>query len=269
MTALPQTECLSLTARPSRVDIMFNRPERRNAINAVMSRELSETLDWLEQNPSTSLVTLSGADGNFCAGGDIKERRETTIAHEGEEDLIEARNMRAGETFLRFSKLRATTVALVEGAAFGGGMGYACLADITILVRGARLGMPETRLGIAPAQIAPWMVRRIGLSRAMQLALTGQRIDAQQAYELGVGQYICDTEDAQKTLQQVCSEVLACGPGARAASKEIMMRMASSGSPEEMIRFAARKFAELNRTGEGREGQAAFVEKRAPDWSKT
>ena len=264
---LPECETLLLTQRGRRLDIMLNRPENRNAINARMADELWTLLDWLTQCKAIHLVVLRGAGGHLCAGGDIKERRSMSeTPPEDGADPVRARNERAGRGFLRFQNLPQTTIAAVEGSAFGGGLGYACMSDITIVTKGARLGMPETRLGIAPAQIAPFVVKRVGLARARQLALTASRFGGQEAYEYGIAQYLCDDDELEHTIEQVAAQVMACAPRASAATKEILLAVGTMPD-EELTGFAATRFAALSRGAEGREGQAAFSEKRAPDWA--
>jgi isohexenylglutaconyl-CoA hydratase len=183
---------------------------------------------------------------------------------DGVDPLME-RNRQAGLAFLKFENLPQTTIAAVEGSAFGGGMGYACLADITIVSETARMGMPETTLGVAPAQISPYVVKRIGLTRARQLALTGDRFDGVKAFEYGIAQYLAKENELEDKLEEVVSAVMRCGPEANAATKAIMLKVGSLPA-EEMVRFSAERFAELNRGDEGKEGQTAFAEKRKPAW---
>ena len=182
-------------------------------------------------------------------------------------EAIAERNRLGGLAFLAFEALPQTTIAAVEGSAFGGGMGYACIADITIVTRGARMGMPETTLGVAPAQIAPFVVKRIGLTRARQLALTAERFGGEKAYEYGVAQYFCEDGELDATVDEVVRRVLHCGPEANAATKEIMLRVGSLPGPE-MAAFSAKIFARLNQGDEGKEGQSAFGEKRKPAWQE-
>lgn len=266
MHTIPQCECLKLEVRGPRLNLTFNRPEQRNAINSQMSAEFAAVLDWLEKTPEIRLVVLRGAGGHFCAGGDIKERRN--MAEEvvtPDHDPIMERNRKAGLNFMRFERLPQTTIAVVEGSAFGGGMGYACMADITIAAESARMGMPETTLGVAPAQIAPFVVKRIGLTRARQLALTAERFDGRKAYEYGIAQYFATDSEVDKVLEEVVDKVMRCGPRANAVTKEIMLTVGTLPE-EEMVAFSARKFSELNRGPEGKEGQSAFAEKRKPAW---
>lgn len=264
MKALPTFETFILRQDGARLDVIFNRPEQRNAINSVMAREFSELVDFLAGTPDIRVVTLRGAGGHFCAGGDIKERRAMADDTGGVE-AIEKRNRDAGHMFLRFARLPQTTISLIEGSAFGGGFGYACLTDITILTRGARMGMPETQIGVAPAQIAQWVVRRVGLPRARQLALTAERFNGETAYGYGVGQYLCEDAAADQMLDSVVAKVQSCGPLACAATKRIMDAV-DEGREVELIDLAAREFGQLNGGPEAREGQSAFAQKRAPVW---
>ncbi|MAZ02872.1 MAG: enoyl-CoA hydratase [Sneathiella sp.] len=266
MHKLPDCEFLKLEVIGPRLNLTFNRPDQRNAINSQMGAEFAAVVDWLENTQDVRVVVLRGAGGHFCAGGDIKERRNmaedvVTAAR----DPIMERNQSAGLAFLKFENLPQTTIAVVEGSAFGGGMGYACLADITIVAEGARMGMPETTLGVAPAQIAPYVVKRIGLTRARQLALTAERFDGAKAFEYGIAQYLAADNEIDHMLEEVVARILKCGPMANAATKAIMLKVGSLPD-EEMIRFSAEKFSELNRGAEGKEGQSAFAEKRKPAW---
>jgi len=266
MSDMPQCDLLLLEQVGGRLNLTFNRPESRNAINTPMGDQISAVVNWLESNDDIRVVVLRGAGGHFCAGGDIKERSHMAdeAAPDGTDPILE-HNRTAGLAFMRFENLKQTTISMVEGSAFGGGMGYACLTDITIVTRGARMGMPETTLGVAPAQIAPYVVKRIGLSRARQLALTAERFDGAKAFDYGVAHYLCDDDEADKVLDEVVGKVLNCGPRANAATKAIMLR-AGNLTSEDMVQFSAEAFVELNRSDEGREGQAAFAQKRKPSW---
>jgi len=267
MADMPSCKTLLLEVAGGRLNMTLNRPESRNAINLQMAAEMSAVTDWLTGNADIRVVVLRGAGGHFCAGGDIKERRDMADVETGADgvDPLMEGNRRAGMEFLKFERLAQTTISLIEGSAFGGGMGYACLTDITIVTKGARMGMPETTLGIAPAQIAPYVVKRIGLTRARQLALTAERFDGATAYDYGVAQYLCEDDDADKVLNEVVAKVLNCGPMANAATKQIMLSVGTAPA-EDIVRFSAETFAELNRGGEGLEGQSAFAEKRKPSW---
>ncbi|HBA33757.1 MAG TPA: enoyl-CoA hydratase [Gammaproteobacteria bacterium] len=266
MSSLPQCEALLLKKEGARLYVTFNRPERRNAINNQMAQEIAELVSHLEQDSTIRVVILRGAGGNFCAGGDIKERKALSDNAAPGTDPAYDRNYRSGMMFVRMSRIPQTLIAVVEGAAMGGGFGYACLADITIMHQEARLGMPETTLGIAPAQISPYVVKRIGKSEALHMALTARRINGEEAHRLGISHYLCaDDQALEETIETVVSNVEKCGPIANAVTKEIISKVGTLAD-EDMVKFAAQKFAEMNGSEEGKEGHAAFVEKRQPVW---
>jgi isohexenylglutaconyl-CoA hydratase len=269
MLTLPKTEMLLLTSTAGRLFITLNRPEQRNAMNNQMAQELHQVADFLADTDSIRVVILRGAGGHFCAGGDIKERKQQTDSAKPTSDPARDRNVRSGQLFKKLWNLPQTFIVVVEGAAMGGGFGLACLADLTLISKDAKLGMPETTLGIAPAQIAPYVVKRIGLTRAKQMALTGERINGEQAHQIGIAQYLADSSDSlDSLLETVIQQVERCGPKACAATKKIMQQVGQLDD-ETMINTSADIFSELNKQDEGREGQQAFVEKRKPIWTLT
>jgi len=265
-TMLPVCETLLLKEENGCLTVTFNRPEVRNAMNNLMAAELNTIVDYLTNEQSIRTVVFRGADHNFCAGGDIKERRAQVAATVPGHNPVYDRNVGAGRLFQKMARLPQTTVAYVEGAAVGGGFGFACLLDITLVEAGAKLGMPETTLGVAPAQIAPHVVRRIGLPQARHLALTGRRINGEEAFQLGIAQYLFHgSEDGERQLAQLLAQIARCGPQASAVTKAIMNATVQMNE-DEIIEFAAQHFAALNQGDEGSEGQLAFVEKRPPRW---
>lgn len=249
-----------------RLHVTFNRPERRNALNDAMLLDIENLLTRLEDDRSVRVVVFRGAGGHFCAGGDIRERREQTTASRPGADVAMQRNQRAGRMFLRLANLPQTTLGVVEGYALGGGFGFACTFDITVVMADVQIGMSETRIGVAPAQIAPHVVRRVGLSTARYLALTGRRIDGVEAVRMGVAHEVARTPDElEERLARLLDDVDACAPLACAATKAIMNRVGEMPL-DTLIDYAGRRFGELNRGPEGVEGQQAFLEKRKPRW---
>lgn len=265
-SAQPDADTLLLRQDGARLHVTFNRPARRNAINDAMLMALERLVERLERDASVRVVIFRGAGGHFCAGGDIRERRAQTTATRPGADLAMEQNVRAGQLFLRLSRLAQTTVAVVEGYALGGGFGFACVFDITLVMASATLGLAETRIGVAPAQIAPHVVHRLGLSKARYLGLTGRRIDGAQALLMGVAHAMADTnEELEAELARLLDDIDSCGPLACAATKAIMGRVGEMPL-DALIDYAGRRFGELNRGPEGVEGQQAFLEKRKASW---
>ena len=264
-----QSDSLKTHQDGPRLDIVLNRPDQRNAINREMARTFSELVDWLPEQDDIRVVVLRGAGGHFCAGGDIKERlAQSRLSADEARSVLFDDNHQAGLGFIAFEDLPQVTIAAVEGSAFGGGLGYACLADITIASKSAHFGMPETTLGVAPAQIAQFVVKRLGLAKARQLALTSQRFNGEEAFNIGLAHYLCDVDAMDETIKTVVAKVLKGGPKANAATKDIMNKVGSI-SAADMSRYSAEVFAYLNAGDEAQEGQSAFAEKRKPAWQNT
>lgn len=265
-TVESEGEPLLLHQEGGRLHVTFNRPERRNALNDAMLLALDRLIARLETDSSVRVVIFRGAGGHFCAGGDIKERRiQTTNARAGSDSAME-QNIQAGKMFLRLSQLPQTTVAVVEGYALGGGFGFACTLDITLVMATAQMGLAETRIGVAPAQIAAHVVRRVGLSNARYLGLTGRRIDGAEAIRLGVAHELAHTQaELEAMLFQLLADIDACGPLACATTKAIMNRVGDIPL-DALVEYAGYRFGEINRGPEGIEGQQAFLEKRKANW---
>ena len=158
------------------------------------------------------------------------------------------------------------TIAVVDGPAVGGGMGLAAAADIVIATAKARFALTETSLGIPPAQIAPHLVLRLGPLVAKRLALTGARLDGREAAAVGLADVYCETdEERDARLAELIVTIERCAPGANAESKRLF-RACLSQTPDEYVETAAQSFAAALRGPEGREGLAAFAQKRAPSW---
>ena len=239
---------------------------RQNALSPNMVAELESAL---EASRGLSSVTIAGAHGVFSAGADLKGLA-SALAHApgaGEADPLQDQNRAGGHFFARLSAHPVTTIALVDGPAMGGGMGIACCADIVIATSRARFALSETSLGIPPAQIAPYVVARLGERHAKRLALTGARLDGREAAAIGLADVYCETEEAvAATLAQFRKQIGRCAPGANAVTKRLIQSCRDGATPA-YIEDAARSFAACLRGPEGREGVAAFVEKRAPNWA--
>lgn len=249
--------------------LVFDRPEVRNAMSLQMVSELEAVFDAVAARRDVRAVVLRGAGGHFCAGGDVKDMAGARArpAKDGEPDALEVTNRRFGAMITKVDRAPQAVVAVLEGAVLGGGMGLACVADIAIARADARFGLPETGLGIPPAQIAPFLVRRLGLSQARRLAVTGGRFGGREAAAIGLVHAVADDDAAlESTLAVVLGQILRCAPGAIAATKHLMLQVGAVGL-EEVLDEGARRFAEAARGPEGVEGMTAFLQKRDPSWA--
>ena len=187
MTTLPDTQALVLEPQGSVLTIWLNRPEARNALSAEMVDELGAVLDATRDDRSLRTIILRGKGGFFCAGGDIKGFKSDLQGGAPDRDEVARGNRSFGDLMIKLNEQPQTVIILVEGAAIGGGLGLACVGDITIVTRDARFRLSETSLGIPPAQIAPFVTERVGLTQARRLMLTGARFQGEEAVHYGIG----------------------------------------------------------------------------------
>ncbi|WP_444904594.1 enoyl-CoA hydratase/isomerase family protein [Microbulbifer sp. CnH-101-E] len=251
--------------------LTLNRPQQRNAISLQMVDELLQKLAEAEEDPQVRALVLRGAEHHFCAGGDIADMLNAQQgASNGNSDAFFHLNRRFGELMERFNRTPLVVIAVLEGAVMGGGFGLACSADIAIADRSCRFALPETRLGLPPAQIAPFVVARVGLSQARRLALSGAKVNAQQALEIGlIHQLLDNSEDLEGALQEHLGAINACAPGALATTKQILLdaaRVSDETALGQLLDGAAQQFSRAIQGHEGREGARAFLEKRSPEW---
>jgi methylglutaconyl-CoA hydratase len=242
--------------------VALARPEARNALNAVLIQELTRCFEELAEEEGVRVVVLTGEGTSFCAGADIGYMRDTA-GFSYEENLEDAR--RLAEMFQAVDHLPKPVVAKVRGAAIGGGAGLVAVADVAVAEEGTRFAFAEVRLGIAPATIAPFVVRRIGHSRARALFLTGERFDAEAAREFGLVHGVVPEGGLDAAVEKVVAQLLQGGPAAQAAIKEAL-RQIEATEPLEALGIMSRLIAELRVGEEGQEGLGAFLERREPYW---
>lgn len=266
--ALPETEHLRLSLEDGVLTVLFNRPKVRNAMSLETVAELEATFEAVAERRDVRAVVLRGAEGHFCAGGDIKDMAAARGAAQGEdgEDALFTVNRRFGELITMVDCAPQAVVAVCEGAVLGGGFGVACVADVTLTAADASFGLPETGLGIPPAQISPFLVRRIGLSQARRLAVTGGRFDGHRAVAIGLAHEVAETSEAlEELLALTLKQIRRCAPGAVATTKRIMNDVGRV-ELETLLDTAAESFVQAARGAEGLEGMMAFMQKREPKW---
>jgi isohexenylglutaconyl-CoA hydratase len=259
---------LAVAPQDGVLHVTLDRPAARNAMSLQMVDELRAVLARAEAGGDVRVVVLRGAGGHFCAGADLQDMaRARQREADGEADAIAAVNARFGALCGAFARTGLATIAVLEGSVIGGGLGLACVVDVALAGQGARLRLPETSLGVVPAQVAAFLVERVGASQARRLAVTGGRLDAAQALAIGlVHEVHADGAALDAALAALLAQVLRCAPGAIAATKALMARALHTPSVE-LIEDAARLFARAARGPEGVEGMAAFLQRRAPAWA--
>jgi len=242
--------------------VTLARPDSHNALNAALIEELTRCFEEISEDDGVRVVVLAGEGRSFCAGADVGYMRETA-SFSYEENLEDARQL--AMMYWTVEECPKPVVAKVQGAAMGGGSGLVAVADVAVADSEARFAFSEVRLGIAPATIAPFVVRKIGASHARSLFVTGERFDAERAREIGLVHTVVPREGLDVAVDQKVGELVQGGPVAQATLKALLRRLETT-EPMEAPGLTARVISELRTGEEGQEGLAAFLEKREPRW---
>ncbi len=257
-------ETISLGREGNVGRIWLARPEVHNAFNSAMIRELRDALKVLGADDSVRVVTLSGRGKSFCAGADLNWMREI-VRFSYEQNLEES--LELAEWLYELYTLPKPTIARVNGAAIGGGAGFLSACDIVVASSEARFGLSEVKIGLVPACIAPYVVRRTGEGRARQYFLTGERFDAVRAREIGLVNIVEEHEKLDEAVGALAGKLVTSGPEALASCKRLL-RDVPGMNFSEAKKYTAEMIAGLRVSPEGQEGMASFLEKRKPRWSE-
>ncbi|RDE24370.1 enoyl-CoA hydratase/isomerase family protein [Motiliproteus coralliicola] len=267
---LPICQEIELQLQGSVLHLTLNRPQARNAMNLALVQEVMSVFDAIAERRDIRAVVLRGSEGNFCAGGDIKDMASARQAYQqGQVDPLFELNRAFGRMITQVNNAPQVVITLLEGAVLGGGLGLACIADIAIADINAQFGLPETSLGLPPAQIAPFVVDRIGLTQARRLVLTGARFNGYEARELGLVHFVSDSpEKMDALLEQQLQQIRCCAPEANRITKALLLSVGKI-EHEALLDQAAAQFSAAVMGEEGVEGTQAFVEKRAARWAQS
>jgi len=246
----------------STATVFLNRPEVHNAFNEIVIAEMTEAFGHLGEDEQVRAVVLTGKGKSFCAGADLKWMRKM-------KDFSYEENF--DDAYRLFGMMRAVyrcpkpTIAMVNGSAFGGGNGLLSACDIAVASVYARFSLSEVKLGLAPAVISPYIMKKIGEGYAREFMMTGERIDAETAYRIGLVNRIAEPEKLQEEVDHLTGLFTAAGPQALKMCKEMIHRI-SDMDEEAMGKYNADLIAKLRMSDEGQEGIAAFFDKRKPKW---
>ena len=245
--------------------LTLNRPEVRNAMSLAMVLELRQALAAAEGDGHTRVIVLRGTGGHFCAGADLKDMAAARMRLADNPDAVVEVNAAFGDLCVAFANTGIATVAVLEGTVMGGGFGLACVADVAIAGTSAVFRLPETSLGVVPAQIGPFLVERLGYAEAKRLAVTGGRLDANAALAVRLVHEVHASGGLDHAVAAVLHDILQCAPGAVAATKALIAK-ARFHAPASLVREAAEVFSRAALGAEGTEGTTAFLQKRKASW---
>jgi len=245
--------------------ITLNRPEVHNAFDDTLIAELTAELNRVEAEPRVRVVILAANGKSFSAGADLNWMRRMS-SYSWEDNYRDALALAALMRIL--NNLRKPTIARVQGAAFGGGVGLVACCDMAVAAEEAKFALSEVRLGLIPSAISPYVIGAIGQRAARRYFLTGERFDAHEARRLGLVHEVCRGDELEARVQAFVGALLEASPAAVGAAKELIFAMANRPIDRALIDETAKRIATVRATEEGKEGVAAFLEKRKPAWMK-
>ena len=242
--------------------LMLNRPAKHNALNAAMIQDLTDAATKLSDDSHVRAVVLSAHGKSFCAGGDLAWMQEQFNADRAAR-IAEASRI---ATMMRLlDELPKFVIGVIEGPAFGGGVGLASVCDIVLAARGATFALTETRLGLIPATIAPFLIHRIGLANTRRFALNASPFGAEEAKAMGLVSEIHSPLELAAAVERQVKMVLACAPGAIADAKQLFRRVATGvASPTETVEALAARWD----SEEARRGVETFFLQKRPPWAQ-
>ena len=240
--------------------VTIARAERKNAFDADLIRLL--TIAVRDVKAATRVVVLQSEGDTFCAGADLEWMRGVA-GFTLEENRTDSRAL--ADMFRALYELEVPLVARVQGAAIGGGAGLVAVSDIAVASTEATFAFTETRLGILPAVVSPYVVRKIGPARATALFVTGSRIDAKRAHEIGLVERVVEPGDLDAAVGRVVDAILSAGPSAVRGAKRLV-REVEGRPPADVLDLTVERIAAIRVSDEGQEGMRAFLERRKPRW---
>jgi methylglutaconyl-CoA hydratase len=243
--------------------VWMNRPAVHNALNEAMIDELAETFLSLGEDPAVRVIVLSGRGRSFSAGGDIDYMKRQGTAPR-ETNVATARGL--AEMFRIVAMCPRPTIARVNGATMGGGLGLVAACDIALASTNAIFAATEVRLGLIASTIAPYVVRAIGPRQASRLLVTAERIDAAHAQRIGLVHEIAEPDQLNARVQSIVEHLLAGAPGAQSDAKKMIEAVVDRPITRELMEQTAVAIADRRSDPEAVEGLSAFLEKRPPDW---
>ncbi len=247
------------------VTVTINRPAKRNALDGPTIAALSEAFETLRTQEGVRLVVLRGAGQTFCAGADLEWMRAAVDYSEGDN---RADAMALAVMLRHLSEIPALTVALVQGAAMGGGAGLVAICDYAVAARDAKFAFSEVKLGLVPATISPYVVNAIGPRQARPLFATGRTFDAPHAERIGLVHELVDgAAGLTAALNRIKADAMTAAPEAAADAKKLVWDVWGRVIDHDLMEETARRIARIRVGDEGQEGVRAFLERRKPDWA--
>ncbi|MCX6834311.1 MAG: enoyl-CoA hydratase/isomerase family protein [candidate division Zixibacteria bacterium] len=242
--------------------VSFCRPEIHNAFNGTVITEMSHLFTELAKDDDLRVILLTGEGKSFCAGADLNWMREV-VSQSFEQNLAESNAL--ANLFYQIYTFKRPVVGRINGAAIGGGTGFVAVCDIAIAARSAKFSFSEVKIGVVPACIGPYVIRKMGEGKARELFITGERMNAERAFDVGLVNKVVDDDQLDAEVENLIQSILSSGPEAVAMAKKLVSEIPLM-SPPQFKPYTAEMIARLRVSEEGQEGMDAFLNKRKPKW---
>jgi len=245
----------------ARID--FCRPDVHNAFNDTVIYEMTDLFRELEREKELRAIVLSGEGKSFCAGADLNWMKRV-ITQSFDENLKESNAL--AELFALIYNFRCPVIGKINGAAIGGGVGFVAVCDIAIAAESAKFSFSEVKIGLVPACIGPYVVKKIGEGKAREFFITGERMNAEKAFQVGLVNRFVSDDKLEEAVNDLLVMIKSSGPAAMAVAKRLVSSVPRM-TEKEYKPFTAEMIARLRISVEGQEGMNAFLDKRKPKWT--
>ncbi len=253
-----------ITSRRGKVGTLtLNRPEVHNALHIGMIREFSKQFDQLENDPGITIILINHKGRNFSAGADLQWMKDGLSQSAPQ---LEQESRELGELFHRIYHSRKVTITAIRGKVIGGANGIVGAGDITLAAEDSSFAFTEVKLGLIPATIAPFVIRKAGATRAREWMLTGRAIPADEAFRAGLVQEITPVDELESRIDALINTLLKNAPGSLTGIKELVWYLEHENDPKTILHHTSALIAQFRTGQEGQEGMNAFFEKRTPTW---
>lgn len=244
--------------------VTFCRPEIHNAFNSTVITEMADVFKQIEADKEIRVVLLTGEGKSFCAGADLNWMR-SVVDQTYEQNLAESNAL--ADLFYQMYTCTRPIVGRINGAAIGGGTGFVAVCDIAIAAESAKFSFSEVKIGVVPACIGPYVIKKLGEGKARELFITGERMKAARAYEVGLVNKVVADDQLDTEVDSLVQSILTSGPNAVATAKRLVSEVPAM-TPDQFKPYTAEMIAKLRLSDEGQEGMSAFLNKRKPSWAE-
>ena len=263
---MKKSKSILISSRGPVATIMLNRPEVHHAMNPDMIRDLIQAFSEIAEKPSIRLILLGSSGAHFCAGADLNWMKQ---GMEQTEETLKKEGLELAGLFKLMTSVPQIILTTVRGKVMGGANGLVAASDLVFAESNTSFSFSEVKLGLVPATIAPFIMNRVGRSRASAWMITGRSFGAEEAVSAGLAHFSFEEKDLEAEKMKLVDELLSGGPEAMTGIKKMLLWLETERNPEEIAEKSAAILAKFRVSDEGQEGMKAFLDKRRPDWNES